>query len=664
MILTEIEFITKAEAGTVTVQEVVDYALENAQRLDALPTHVKGAKRVLNNIRELGLDPNMPYAELRDHAFKFSEEGTPEGVPIKNRAYNLQNLESIVRPIFEDYGLTAKKTSDITTDTGQVVPGKTMYPQLAGKGSKTGAGTQRSTVTTGALEMQGLLPKADLDEIYKEAMPLIRAEYGDKIADVIEYHYTTGNRPEQLLGLTEDSKKRLTKNKVTIDTRKNTISVAERKVVSKKDNKGRPRLTFDLDSPTGQLLKRNYDAASTASSKLFDVSETEFDEAFGKHISPRLEKYADVLPLAVTDKKRGPDGKIIVTETPVTTKSAIRHIIPRYLVEEFEVPDNLVEGMMGHVNASTLRKHYVGMVPEKRIPQLLADPSQFSIDIDAKGNRGAIDVEMLSEEDRLELAAAQKSERIAEAQAGQKKAEAAGAAAEKERIETLASISSEDVEAAAQAQANIAARTEELEQQFETDAKIKRRQNAVERGNDAKNDMMSRFGRKRIPPSLKTVALTTLGAAVTALGAFPPTRAIAKTAEVGLEALGAYGSTQEGLSTREQMIRMGVAPPLATAAGVAKGVADFVSPVPEQPVVADPFSTRPIDRIAAEDAEVAQSLQASGKMEPVDIPDPVPSEPPMAAQGFAQRRNQARTAAIRGEETPLAESFLYGGIVR
>jgi hypothetical protein len=68
--------------------------------------------------------------------------------------------------------------------------------------------------------------------------------------------------------------------------------------------------------------------------------------------------------------------------------------------------------------------------------------------------------------------------------------------------------------------------------------------------------------------------------------------------------------------------------------------------------------------MAAEDAEVSQTLQDMGKMEPVDIPDPAPSAPPMAAQGFAQRRNDARAAAMRGEVTPIAQSFLYGGVVR
>jgi len=150
---------------------------------------------------------------------------------------------------------------------------------------------------------------------------------------------------------------------------------------------------------------------------------------------------------------------------------------------------------------------------------------------------------------------------------------------------------------------------------------------------------------------------------VTTAASIPGFSKIGKTAELGLEAAGAYGSAQEGASTREQLMQMGVDPTLATVAGTAKGVADFVSPVPPQPVVADPFSTRPIDRMAADSPEVAQSLQDTGNMEqPVNIPDPAVTKPQMASQGFVPVP-EARANAMRGETTTMAQSFLYGGVV-
>ena len=152
-------------------------------------------------------------------------------------------------------------------------------------------------------------------------------------------------------------------------------------------------------------------------------------------------------------------------------------------------------------------------------------------------------------------------------------------------------------------------------------------------------------------------------AGLTALTAFPPTRAAAQTVQLGLEGAGLIGDTQEGVSVREQMLQMGMPSTAATAIGAAKTASNILNPasiLPPQSPVADPFSIRPADRAASEIPEVqTESLPA-----PVEIPDPVPPAPPMAAQGFAQRRNDARAAAMRGEVTPLTQSFLYGGIVR
>lgn len=175
----------------------------------------------------------------------------------------------------------------------------------------------------------------------------------------------------------------------------------------------------------------------------------------------------------------------------------------------------------------------------------------------------------------------------------------------------------------------------------------------VKKGNSA-IDFITNMARGIDTDKLMIGAATTLGA----LGAIPGIGKVAKAGELGLEALGAVGSAQEGASTREQMLQLGVPSGLSTAAGVAAGAADFVSPVPEQPVVADPFSTRPIERMAADSPEVAASLQASGKMEPVNIPDPVPAQTgALAAEGFAERRNTARSAAMEGRRTELVNSF-------
>ena len=190
-------------------------------------------------------------------------------------------------------------------------------------------------------------------------------------------------------------------------------------------------------------------------------------------------------------------------------------------------------------------------------------------------------------------------------------------------------------------------------------------QQTIDAGKESISSMITNFGRKITDPDqLGSIATGVIGG----LASVPLFGKVAKSAEIGLEALGIYDAASQGASTQQQMTQMGVPSPLASAAGTARAVGEIAMGSP-QPVVADPMSSRPIERIAADDPEVAQSLQTTGQMEqsqaPVEIPDPVAPKPQMAAQGFVPVP-EARANAMRGEATAMdqAPSFLYGGVVR
>jgi len=190
-------------------------------------------------------------------------------------------------------------------------------------------------------------------------------------------------------------------------------------------------------------------------------------------------------------------------------------------------------------------------------------------------------------------------------------------------------------------------------------------QQTIDAGKESISSMITNFGRKITDPDqLGSIATGVIGG----LASVPLFGKVAKSAEIGLEALGIYDAASQGASTQQQMTQMGVPPSLAGAAGTARAVGEIAMGSP-QPVVADPMSSRPIERIAADDPEVAQSLQTTGQMEqsqaPVEIPDPVAPKPQMAAQGFVPVP-EARANAMRGEATAMdqAPSFLYGGVVR
>ena len=422
MALTELEFVEKMKAGTATVEEAISFARSR-------PTISDNAKKrigaLTSGFKKMGLDITMPYKDLKDDKVLklFTKENSPDK---SNRAPNLQALENNIKDLFSKYAISGVM---------EKVPGSdlevAMYPQLAGAG--TTAGTQR-TGMAGERPMRGLLAMEDYVKIYAEAVPLIEKEYGQATADLIKYHATTFNRPSQLQGLK--------KSDVTISG--NTITVAG-KNVTKTDKKGRPTLTFDLDSPTGQLLKRNLN--SSKSEFLFDTTTANFDDAFAKHISPRLEPFSKLLPLAEI-KVEGPDG-VQLSQKPVTTPSAIRSIGPKIMLDQYNVPDGLVQGMMGHVNDSILRKNYAGIAPAKDIPKLLANPSSFSVGKFGTTEKN-INLDLLSDEDRAALIEEQKLTIIEEEKARRAAAGASIAESQAAEIKAKASVTPEQITRAAE----------------------------------------------------------------------------------------------------------------------------------------------------------------------------------------------------------------------
>lgn len=422
MALTEIEFVEKMKAGTATVEEAISFA---TSRPTTSPNAKKRIGALTSGFKKMGLDVTMPYKDLKDdNVLKlFTKESSPDK---SNRAPNLQALENSILDLRNNYGLSGIM---------EKVPGsdleKPMYPQLTGAG--TVAGTQR-TGMAGERPMRGLLPMEDFVKMYAEAVPLIEQEYGQATADLVRYHATTSNRPSQLQGLR--------KSDVTVSG--NTITVAGKKV-TKTDKKGRPALSFDLDSATGQLLKRNLD--SSKSEFLFDTSDAKFNDAFAKHITPRLEAFSDVLPLAET-KVEGPDG-VQLSEKPVTTPSAVRSIVPKIMLDQYNVPEGLVQGMMGHVNDSILRRNYAGLAPSTDIPKLLENPSSFAIG-DFGTTQKNINIDLLSDEDKAALIEDQKKTIQAEEQARQATAKTTIAEAEAAAIKAKASVTPEEIARAAE----------------------------------------------------------------------------------------------------------------------------------------------------------------------------------------------------------------------
>jgi hypothetical protein len=431
-ILTEIELAEKARDGTLTVGEAIDFAQANAKRLHPTAKTYEGNMTTLRNHLELlDISPDTPYKDMPDQIYKFTVEGTPEfdskGKELKpaNRITPLQTLESILRKgeqtPFERYGIIG--VTDSTT-------GVKMYPQLVGAG--TGAGGQRTSLAQ-TRQMRGVLPQDTFVQMYTTALPKIVESHGQAVADIMQYHATTFNRPEQLLEL----------KKSDVFIQGDQITVRGKEAV---DNKGRPELSYKVDSPMGQLLQRNLNSGT--SEFLFDVTETEMDQAFARHITPQLEPYSNILPV-IEDKSRNAAGQVIRTERPVLTKSVVRHIVPTYFIDELGVDERLVDVLMGHKKASTLRKHYAGMRTNVDLPKILENPSDFAR-MGFNQNPNTINLDNLSDEQKENIAKDQLETLTKEAKAAQKTADADIAEATARETKAKAAVTPEEIQKAAE----------------------------------------------------------------------------------------------------------------------------------------------------------------------------------------------------------------------
>jgi len=136
-------------------------------------------------------------------------------------------------------------------------------------------------------------------------------------------------------------------------------------------------------------------------------------------------------------------------------------------------------------------------------------------------------------------------------------------------------------------------------------------------------------------------------------------------------AAGVLAAKDTYASTREQLTDLGLPEPLAQAGGALAGATEFlpVAPsdvvsvarsIPEQPSMLQSMQARrqQVQDIGDEFGNLDPQGQPTPSA-PVNIPDPVPTRQGMLAAGGAKQRvNQARSAALAGEETSMSGSFL------
>lgn len=390
MALTREELARKGLDGTLTVREAVEYmqAQPENKALKITKSSKERAGRVISGLEELGLNPDMPYKDLnkfdRVEGMKIVDLFGPSETPVRrNRWGNLQALENFIRPVFNELTIT-NQTVDVVGADGQTITKEAMYPQLTGETTgRTQRGGKSSTEDVDVRPMRGTVTSQQVNDIYDEALPEIRQneKYGSKVARLLEYHRMTVNRPGQLWNL----------KKSDVEVVGDTIIVKGKKVTGG-DKKGRPELHWNVNSRGGKLILAALEESE--SDLLFDVTKTQAENAFRDHVTPRLQPYADKLPLMTYTRKAKTGsnvGELEKITKPMDTIGVMRSIVPNYLHAEFKIHQDLVKGVMGHENTETISKNYTGLplIPTRDLPLLLDNPADFSSDNylgDGQGN--------------------------------------------------------------------------------------------------------------------------------------------------------------------------------------------------------------------------------------------------------------------------------------
>lgn len=381
MALTREELARKGLDGTLTVREAVEYmqAQPENQALKVTKSSKQRAGRVISGLEQLGLNPDMPYKDLnkfdRVEGMKIVDLLGPSETPVRtNKWGNLQALENFIRPVFNELTIT-NQTIDVVGEDGQTITKEAMYPQLTGETTgRTQRGGTSSTEDVDVRPMRGTITSQQVDDIYDQALPEIlqNEKYGPKVARLLEYHRMTVNRPAQLFGL----------KKSDVEVVGDTIIVKGKKVKGG-DKKGRPELHWNVNSRGGKIVLAALQESE--SDLLFDVTKTQAENAFKDHVTPRLQPYADKLPLMTFTRqaKTGSNiGELERITKPMDTIGAMRSIVPHYLHAEFKIHQDLVKGVMGHENTETIAKNYTGLplIPTRDLPLLLDNPADFSSD--------------------------------------------------------------------------------------------------------------------------------------------------------------------------------------------------------------------------------------------------------------------------------------------
>tara|TARA_R100001460_G_scaffold78987_1_gene119975 strand:- start:6060 stop:8015 length:1956 start_codon:yes stop_codon:yes gene_type:complete len=642
-------FEQKTKDGTLTIGDAFEYAYgrEDVKSIQSRQDRLNQLRSAIDSDRIPSASLDSPYFEtVKSPAFikDLSEKGTTTA----NYFGGMQALEKELNAGFSTFDF------EYTSIAGR-----------SGKGKKAGFGGGQSR---GARPMEGPINSKDLDKAYADGF----AAMGDSVdADTkafIFFHKNTVVRVETMLGT--KNKDPLTLDDLIISENPDTgnLTVAVKGV--KRENKKRNPVTYEgamAEFLANQAAKSKAAAAEgepLTKIKLFNTTKSRVDKAHNTYIKPIVEER---FPTAIPKDKNGVSGW-----QPTDIRSAVQDQLAR----EFKVDPALREDYVGHQQPGTAGKAYLaasadgrelGQLTEALLAQnaknlnlpnvnmLITDT--VGLDVPNLAGEGGVAFPAATEDLRGQPVSAAARELTEAEQAEIEQASRTRATLQKEqelqalsRIEQMPPIDEDTL----RKNLEISAEKAEVKKKFRDEKKAEKAAKASGSFDGILDDVMDIFGKdtSKLESSMLSAAVAAKGLAEIIPG---PAVDLA-TAFLDPESFDI--AEQKGRQTARNLF--GPSPTIEAVGGTAGVAGEMLTGAVADPKGAEQ-SAKTVGAFAVSPL-LGMMQQSLGKSKPG--PEPQIQAPPptqgtsLEAQQATGMVNQARRAAMQGEETSMTGSFL------
>ena len=646
-------FEQKTKDGTLTFRDAFEYALnrEDVLESESRIERISGLRNAIQADKLPSVSLDTPYFEaVKSQA--FIKDLSPKGTTTANFFGNMQALEKELSAGFSTFDFDYKKVSG-----------------AGGKAKEAGLGGGQSR---GSRPMQGLINSRELDKAYADAFAAMGNKVDPDTKAFLFFHKNTVARVETILGAKK--KEPLTLDDLIISTNPDTGNLTVEIKGVNRVNKKRNAVTYEgamaefLAEQAGKVKAAAAEGTPLTKIKLFNTTSSRVSNAHNTYIKPIVEER---FPTAIPKNKDGVAGWQLTD---------IRSAVQDQLAREFKVDPALREDYVGHQQPGVAGKAYLsasadgrelGQLSEALLAQnaknlelpnvnmLITDT--VGLDIPSLSQEGAVAFPAATEDLRGQpVTAAARELTEAEQQEIQQAARTRTALSKEQEVLALSRISEMppiDEETLRQ-NLEIGEQKAEVKRQFRAEKKAEKAAEAADMFDTLFDDVMDLFGTGK--DKLRTGILATVAAGEAALKMMPGPVADLATAAIDPESFDV--AEGKGRRTAAKLFGTepdrGVIPALGGTAAVAGEMLTGAVVDPEGAVQtaqqAGTFAVSPSL------AMMQQSLAANRTAGPqAQIPTPPPAQGTnLEAQEATGLVNQARRAAMQGEETTLTGSFL------